>query len=466
MMNTRVVIGLAGFGTIGTGVVKTIQEKAQLLKDRTGYDFEIARIADLDLKRDRGIKVPASVLTDDIDRLLDDDAIDVFVELIGGVHPAREFIVKAMQKGKSVVTANKALLASHGAELFRIADEHGVYLGFEASVGGGIPIINALTNSLVANRFLSISAIINGTSNYILSKMTSGGGEFEDVLAEARAHGYAEANPSLDVDGIDAAHKLTILLVLAYGGQVPVKDVYVEGVRDITQLDIKFADELGYVIKQLAIAKAEGHLSAETHKHSGVQAHAVSARVHPAMVAKGSIMSMINDVYNGIHVVGDAIGSQLFIGKGAGMMPTASAVVGDIVEISKKLKQKGTVVPGGSGQGIYKSHPFLSGQRDGQGPRQELLITDIGHIRTSYYLRFTVLDKPGVLAGITKVLGMHDISIESVIQKGRSAEKFVPVVIMTHDAAEENMRKALDIIDRLSVVKEKTKLIRIEKEVI
>ena len=436
MKNGKITIGLAGFGTIGTGLVRTLQEKKGLLKHRTGLDIALARVADLDLKRDRGVKLSPSVLTKDINAILNDDSIDIFVELMGGIHPAREFVLKAIKNGKSVVTANKALIASHGAEIFRAADKNGVYVGFEASVGGGIPIINALSNGLIANRFLSISAIINGTSNYILSKMTAQGGEFEDVLGEAKKHGYAEADPSLDVDGIDAAHKLIILLVLAYGGSVSMKNMYVEGIRHITQADIKFADELGYVIKQLAIAKGDGN--------------AVSARVHPAMVAKGTIISMINDVYNGIHIIGDSIGSQLFVGRGAGMMPTASAVVSDIVAISRKLiHHNGTLLR----QNIFTD-------------KRDLKIIDIGTIRSRYYLRFTVLDKPGVLASIAKVLGMQSISIESVIQKGKSAGNVVPIVIMTHAAPEANLTKALGIIDRLRVVKEKTRFIRIEEEVI
>ncbi|MGC8684418.1 MAG: homoserine dehydrogenase [bacterium] len=436
MKNGTVKIGLAGFGTIGTGLVKTIYEKKKLLKERTGLNIEIARIVDLDLKKDRGIKVPSGILTNDISTILEDDSIDIFVELIGGIHPAKDFIIKAIKKGKSIVTANKALIAGYGSELFDLAVKKGVHIGFEASVGGGIPIISAISNSLVANRFLSISAIINGTSNYILSKMTHEGGEFEEVLLEAKKNGYAEADPSLDVDGIDAAHKLTILLVLAYNGNVSVKDIYVEGIRHITQTDIKFADELGYVIKPLAIAKVEGN--------------DVSARVHPAMVQKGTIISMINDVYNGIHVVGDNIGSQLFVGRGAGMMPTASAVVSDIMEISKKLKYENA--------NASKINIFRDNKR--------LNIIDIGSIKTRYYLRFTVVDKPGVLASIARVLGTHNISIESVIQKGRSVEKFVPIVIMTHEAVEANLTKALGIIDRLRVVKEKTQFIRIEDEVI
>ncbi len=436
MKNGNMRIGLAGFGTIGTGVVSTILGRDKMLTARTGYSFELVKIADLDIKKGRGLGIPSSMLTRDVNEILRDDSIDIFIELIGGIHPAREFIIRAMEKGKSVVTANKALLANHGSELFRIAEKNGVSIGFEASVGGGIPIINAMTNSLVANNFLSISAIINGTSNYILSKMTSAGGEFSEVLAEAKAHGYAEADPSFDVDGIDAAHKLVILLVLAYRSAVSMKDIYIEGIKDITQLDIRFADELGYVIKQLAIAKVEGS--------------AVSARVHPAMVAKGTIISMINDVYNGIHIVGDAVGSQLFVGKGAGMMPTASAVVSDIVDISKKIREKNVSL---------LKHTIFTGKK-------ALRIINIGSIKSRYYLRFTVLDRPGVLARITKVLGTHNISIESVIQKGRNVGEFVPIVIMTHSAAEVNLVRALKIIDSFEVVKEKTKFIRIEEEVI
>ncbi|MCL5276243.1 MAG: homoserine dehydrogenase [Deltaproteobacteria bacterium] len=436
MKNGAVRIGLAGFGTIGTGVVKTILDKGGMLTDRTGYRFELARVADIDIERDRGVGLGPSVLTRDVDEILDDGSIDIFVELMGGIHPAKEFIVGAMRRGKSIVTANKALLAGHGAELFRTAEQNGVHIGFEASVGGGIPIIRAITNSLVANRFISISAIINGTSNYILSKMTQQGGEFADVLAEAKSRGYAEADPSFDVDGIDAAHKLVILLVLAYRGAVSMDDIYVEGIRGITQLDINFAAELGYVIKHLAIAKSDGR--------------EVSARVHPAMVAKGTIISMINDVYNGIHVVGDAVGSQLFVGRGAGMMPTASAVVSDIVDISKKLGEKG-VSP-------LRHNIFTD--------RKTVKIIPIGRIKTRYYLRFTVLDRPGVLARIARVLGTHGISIESVIQKARSAGEFVPIVIMTHSAAEASLVRALKIIDRFKVVREKTKFIRIEEEVI
>jgi homoserine dehydrogenase len=427
-------IGLIGFGTIGTGLVKILQENAELLEKRLGASIVLKRIADLDLTSDRGVKVNPALLTQNVGAIMEDPEIAIVVELIGGLEPARSFLLQAIAKGKHIVTANKALLAVHGAEIFKAAEEAGVDIGFEGSVGGGIPIIRALKEGLVANHIRVIFGILNGTSNYILSEMTHRGLKFQEVLQRAQELGYAEADPTLDVEGIDAAHKLSILISLAYGVRVGMQDIYTEGISSLTPLDIEHARELGYHIKLLAIAKSDGG--------------PIQARVHPTLLPAEHLLSTVSGPFNAIFVKGDAVGSTLFYGAGAGMMPTGSAVVSDLIDLCRNIRL-----------GVSRRVPLLSYQRE---HLQDVEIKPIHDIISTYYLRFTVVDRPGVLSRISGILGNLDISIASVIQKGRRAEKAVPIYVLTHEAREKNMQKALQEIDRLPTTVDKTVLIRIE----
>lgn len=434
----KIGVGLIGFGTVGTGVAKVLLEKADLLRRRAGVRLELVRIADLDLKRDRGVQVPRKILTRDAQQLIEDPQVDIVIELIGGIHPAREYILGAMKRGKHVITANKALLATQGEEIFEAAHKHGVDIGFEGSVGGGIPIIRALREGFSANQIESIYGIINGTSNYILTRMTEDGKEFSEVLSEAKAAGYAEADPTLDVEGIDSAHKLAILVMLAFGTPVDFKAIYTEGITRITPMDISYALEFGYRIKLLAIAKlVKGQ-------------EMIEARVHPTMVPEDLLIAKVGGVYNGIYLVGDAVGETLFYGKGAGSLPTASAVVGDILEIARNI------LKGACGRVPATSYR--------PADRRPLALKPVEEIESLYYLRIMALDRPGVLSRISGILGKYNISISSVIQKGRRAGHSVPVVMMTHRARECDVRSALTEIDALPMVSDRTVLIRVEDE--
>ncbi|MEE8229039.1 MAG: homoserine dehydrogenase [candidate division NC10 bacterium] len=426
-------IGLVGFGTVGSGVVTLLKEQAPLLERRVGGRLRLKRIADIDLTRARGVEVDPKILTTDAREVTEDATIDIVIELIGGTTVAREVSLAALRNGKHLVTANKALLATHGLELFRVAAERRVDLGFEASVCGGIPIIRAVREGLVANRIQSISGIVNGTCNYILTKMTELGVPFAEVLKEAQAKGYAEADPSLDIDGVDAAHKLQILASIAYGGSVDFNAIHIEGIRGIDPADIQYAKDLGYRVKLLAIAKeADGE---------------IEVRVHPTLVPEDHLLASVGGVFNAVYIVGDATGSLMFYGKGAGQMPTASAVVSDVVEIVENILHQRPSRP---------SHiPQIAGEGLRTKPMEE--------IRTCYYLRVMAADKPGVLSKVSGILGHHEISITSVIQKGRHARESVPVVMMTHEAVEGAMRKALAEIDSVDVVREKTVCLRVEE---
>lgn len=437
-MNTRIGVGLIGFGTVGTGVVRILMQNGALIRRRVGVPVELVRVADLDITTDREVRLPQELLTTDVKAVLDDPSIDIVLELIGGYDAAKRVILDAMAKGKQVVTANKALLAVHGEEIFEAAARHGVDLGFEASVGGGIPVIRALTEGLAANTIQSMYGIINGTSNYILSRMTREGHGFKDVLAEAQQAGYAEADPTFDVAGIDSAHKLSIMVSLAYGTPVNFKEVYTEGITGLTPLDIAYAKEFGYTIKLLGIAKfLDGEHDSE-----------IEARVHPTMIPCDSPVAQVEGVYNAIQLVGDAANDIVLYGQGAGSMPTGSAVVSDVIDIARNLLKKaaGRVPP-------------ASFQQD---QRRPLRIRPIEEIASLYYMRFMVLDKPGVLSQIAGVLGHHGISISSVLQKGRKEGQTVPVVIMTHTATERHVRAALHEIDRMAFISEPTTLIRVE----
>ncbi len=430
-------VGLIGFGTVGTGVVKILQKNSRLIEKRLGARIRIKRIADIDINRDRGIKLKPGLLTPDAGDIIEDPEIDIVIELIGGIEPAKSIILKAIRRKKHIVTANKALLALHGDEIFNEANRFGVDVNFEASVGGGIPIIRSIKEGLVANRIHSIFGILNGTSNYILSKMTDEGKAFREVLKEAQEKGYAEADPTYDVEGIDAAHKLSILIRLAFGTPINFREIFIRGISEITPLDIQFSREFGYRIKLLAIAK--------------IDRGKLEARVHPTMIPEGHMLSTVDGVFNAIYVRGDAIGPILFYGQGAGQMPTGSAVVSDIVELSRNIlvRTSGRRVP-------LLSYHEPSIERIPLKKMQEIVMP--------FYIRFSAIDKPGVLSKISGILGKHDISIASVIQKGRKVNGAVPIVMMTHEAREENIYRAIKEIDRLGVIMGKTVYIRVEDE--
>ncbi len=428
--------GLLGFGTIGTGVVKVFQDNSDLLKARLGADLVLAKIADLDITSDRGISVPDGILTTDADEVLANPEIDIVIELIGGYEPARTFVLKAIENGKHIVTANKALLALHGDEIFAAAARNGVEVMFEASVGGGIPIISSIKENLCANNFRSIFGILNGTCNYILTEMTNEGAEFADVLKVAQEKGYAEADPTFDVEGVDTAHKLALMIALCFGTKVDFDDVYTEGVSNITPLDIEYAKQFGYKIKLLAIGKADNGK--------------IEARVHPTMVPLHYPLADVDGVFNAVRLVGDFVGPVMQYGHGAGMEATASAVMGDVMSIAR-----------GVASGAGQRTPPMAYCADAI---KDIEVKPMEEICTQYYLRVGVLDQPGVLSKISGILGEHKISIASMIQPDREIGGATPIVLMTHDACEGDVRKAIAEIDELDVVKEKTHFIRIESE--
>jgi len=429
-------LGLIGFGTIGAGLVKLLQESGDLIEKRLGARLVLKKIADLDIETPRVVPVAADILTTKARDILEDPDIQIVIELMGGYEPARTFIIEAMSRKKHVVTANKALLATYGNEIFQAANREKVDVRFEASVGGTIPIIKTLKESLVANRIKSLMAIMNGTSNYILSNMTDEGKAFADVLKEAQALGFAEADPTFDVEGIDTAHKLAITLSLAYGKRVDIDGIYREGITRISQQDIEFAKEFGYRIKLLALAFERGDL--------------VEARIHPTMIPLDHILANVNSNFNAFHIIGSASGSVFLYGQGAGMMPTASAVISDIVDISRGiLHDVSRLVP-------YRSL--------GEDIIDDIKLVPFPEIQTNYYFRFMAADKAGVLSKIAGILGEMNISIASVIQKGRKKEGAVPVVMTTHKARECDVQEALQRIDQLDIVHEPTVLIRIEDE--
>ncbi len=423
-------VGIIGFGTVGTGTARILIENGDVIEEKTGIRLNLLGIVDRDIERDRGIDIPHGVLTREVSDVLDNPDIDVVVELIGGIQPAKDFILRALNNGKHVVTANKALLATEGGEIFETAARNSVSVGFEAAVAGGIPIIKVLKEGLVANKVLSIYGIINGTSNFILTKMTESGMDFSDALSEAQVLGYAEANPALDIEGVDTAHKLAIMASLSFGIPLSYDKIHIEGITTLTPQDIEFAGELGYKIKLLAIAKS---VNGE-----------VELRVHPTMIPESYLISKVDGVLNAVYVVGDAVGETLYYGRGAGDMPTGSAVVSDIVDIARG----GTVSSG----------------MEYIGKRRDLKVKAMGDIESMYYFRFTALDRPGVLSRISGILGDYNISIAAVIQKGRQVGAAVPLVVLTHRARESDVRAALQEIDRLDVVADRTAFIRVEGE--
>ena len=430
----RINLGLIGWGTIGVGVTKVLEQTSTSLAERLGAELYIKRIADLDITTPRDVSIPKDRLTQNAEDILSDPEIQIVIELIGGIEPARQFILDAIGAGKQVVTANKALLAEHGFEIFESARVKKVDVGFEASVGGGIPIIRAITEGLVSNRIKSIYGIINGTANYILTRMYEEKKDFEEVLAEAQKLGYAEADPSYDIRGIDTAHKLAILSTLAFGTGVRSDQIYTEGIERISLLDLSFAAELGYKIKLLALAKND---------QDGLE-----VRVHPTMIPQDNMLASVDGVYNAIYIIGGFTGPTMFYGQGAGQLPTASAVMSNIVEIARNVLHSST------GMITPVVHKALESN--------DKPIKDIRRIRSDYYLRFSAMDRPGVLSAISGILGKHNISISSVIQKGRGEKGGVPIIMMTHEAQESDLQSALSEIDCMPMVLDKTLCIRIE----
>jgi homoserine dehydrogenase len=435
-MGKEIYIGLAGFGTIGSGLVKLLHDNSDLIEQRLGARLVIKKIADLDITTPRTVSVPGNILTTNLSEIIDDPDISIVVELMGGYEYAKSFIINAMGKNKHVVTANKALLAMYGNELFTAADETKVNVGFEASVGGTIPIIKTLRESLVGNNITSIFAIMNGTSNYILTKMSEESRPFDEVLKEAQHLGFAEADPTYDIEGIDTAHKLALTLALSYGKRVNMEEIHREGISGISVQDISFAKELGYKIKLLAIA---------LQKEEGIE-----ARIHPTMIPFDHLLSTVGGNYNAFHFVGDASGPVFLHGQGAGMMPTASSAVCDLVDIARDMMK-----------GIVRRVPLRSIPEE---KIDDMNILPMDEIVTSYYFRFSAYDRPGVLSKIAGILGNNNISIAAVIQKGREAMGLVPVVMTTHPSKEKNVQKALEEIDKLDVVGGKTIFFRIEDE--
>lgn len=428
MSHREIRVGLLGLGTVGSGVWKILSENRALIEERLHASIQIRKILVKDPGKKRRVDIPAELITTNPKDILQNPEIDVVVELIGGIETASQYILEAISQGKNIVTANKALLSVQGAQIFEAARKKKVGVGFEASVAGGIPIIKAIREGFIGNRIQELFGIINGTANFILSEMTDKGKEFADVLKEAQAEGYAEQDPTFDIKGIDAAQKLSILISLCYGVEPPQSGIFVEGIDHITPLDINFAKKLGYVIKLLAIAK--------DHTSSGIE-----ARVHPTMVPAHHPLADVSGVFNAIFLKGDAIGDAMFLGRGAGMMPTASAVVSDIA-----MACNGTSVSW-SGNGTFQK-PRLK-------PMEEVV--------SDYYLRFSAVDKPGVLARIAKILGDEEISISRVYQDERAIGAKVPIVIMTHEACEKNIQTAIAKIDNMDVVLDKTVLIRMEE---
>jgi homoserine dehydrogenase len=432
-MDERIVkVGLAGFGTVGSGVAKLITESADSIAAKTGIRLELACVADIDTTSERPVTLPQGILTDDLNRLYDDDSIQIGVEMIGGTDTAKQVQLKMLASGKDVVTANKALLAEHGNELYRIARANGRCIAFEASCAGGMPIVSAIRTGLAANRINSMYGIVNGTCNYILSNMTALNQDFSQALAEAQAKGYAEADPTLDISGGDSAHKLAILASIAFGYELTLDDIFVEGIEGISSDDIRYGGEMGYCLKLLAIAQRDDQ---------GM----ISLRVHPSFIAEDCSLARVTGPFNAVSIFGSAVGELIFYGRGAGMMPTASAVVADIIDVAL-----------GNSRTSFRHLNLL--------PRSEAepLIEKMENLVSRSYIRIMCKDQPGVVAQWSRVLADHDISISGAIQhEDTGPDDTVPVVIATHQARQKNIAAALDDMERLDVIGAKPVCIRI-----
>lgn len=426
---TTLRVGIAGLGTVGAGVVKLLAQNASLIAARAGRPIVVTAVSARDRGRDRGVSLAGLTWHDDPSGLVTDPNVDLIVELIGGSDgPAKALVEAALNARLPVVTANKALLALHGSALAQSAAASGVSLAFEAGVAGGIPVIKALREGLAANHIAGISGILNGTCNYILTKMREDGREFADVLADAQALGYAEADPAFDIDGVDAAHKLAILAAIAFGRPVDFASIHVEGIRHISALDIHFAEELGYRIKLLGLARPNGN--------------GIELRVHAAMVPKEHLLAAVDGVYNAVLIKGDFAGPVFLQGRGAGAGPTASAVVADVIDIAR-----------GNGLPVWGAP---------NPPAAPAAAAPIAHHRGAYYLRLMVRDQPGVLADVTAILRDHGISLESMLQHGRKPDESVPIVLITHHTVEASVSGAIARIAALPSVLQPPALIRIE----
>jgi homoserine dehydrogenase len=428
-------IGILGLGTVGCGTINVLGRNAGEITRRAGREIQVVQASARTLDKQRDCSTEGIGLTDKPEDIVSNPEIDVVVELIGGEEPARTLVLQAIANGKHVVTANKALIAHHGNEIFKSAQDQGVMVAFEAAVAGGIPIIKAVREGLAGNRIEWLAGIINGTGNFILTEMRDKGREFADVLAEAQALGYAEADPAFDVEGIDAAHKLTILAAIAFGIPLQFDKAYVEGIGGITQADVRYAEELGYRIKHLGIAR----------RTDG----AVELRVHPTLIPERRLIANVDGVMNAVLIRGDAVGPTLYYGAGAGADPTASAVVADIVDVVRTL----TSDPN-------NRVPHLAFQPDALA---DLPILPMDEVETAYYLRMQALDRPGVLADVTRILGDQGISIEAVIQKEpEEGENTVPLIMLTHRVIERKMNSAIANIEALDAIDGSVARIRCE----
>ncbi len=433
----QVNLGIIGGGTVGGGVYQAVQRNGALMASRLGVSLSVRRVAVRDLKKARAVSFPAGLITADWRSVVADSEVDLIVELMGGTTTARQVVLAALKLGKPVVTANKALLSAHGEELFAAAQQHGTNLYYEASVAGGIPIIKVLREGLVGNRITRLFGIVNGTCNYILSRMKEEGADFAAALADAQRLGYAEAPPDLDVDGHDAAHKTGILASLAHGFWVNPKQIYTEGIRNITKQDIEFAAKLGYTIRLLGCVKVAAGVR---RKQSAIQ-----VSVYPVLVPNSHVLANVNGVFNAILVRGDVVGDTLYYGQGAGQDATASAVLSDLADAALDLKC-GTK---------NRIPPFVPHERDGA-------VLPMDDVVSRYYVRLTVEDRPGVFAKIAGVLAKAKIGISSIIQPEGHNGVTVPVILMIHDAPNAAMRKALDAVAKLPVVKSAPVMIRVE----
>ncbi len=425
---TPIRIGLLGFGTVGQGAYQMLQDNRDAITRKVGRPLEIVRIGIKNEQKPRSL--PAEMFTTNLDDILADPTIDVVVELIGGIDPAARLVEGALNRGKNVVTANKELIAKHGSRLVHLAKSKGLDLHFEAAAGGGIPLIQPLKHQLAGNDVLKLMGILNGTTNYILTKMTEEGADLEPVLAEAQALGYAEADPTNDIDGFDAVYKLAILASICFGRQTPVEGVYREGIRGISKLDIHYAEVLGYRIKLLGIVEPFGE-------------SAILARVHPALVPKSHPLASVNGVFNAVWLRGDFVGDVMLSGRGAGSEPTASAVIGDLIDVGRNI------VAGGPGSAI----PYDEGMET----------VSIDRLQTSYYVRLTVQDKPKVLGAIAGIFGDHDVSLAAMEMRVLDPEAGIgEIVFLTHRSLESSFRAALDVLRASEAVVEVCSWIRVE----
>ena len=432
MAQKTVKIGLVGFGTVGTGVARILLENADNIEAKTGLRLELARVVDIDTKSPRDVKLADGVLTSDLNSLINDDSINIGVELVGGTGIAKDIQLKLLNAGKDVVTANKALLAVHGTEIYKAARDNNRCIAFEASCAGGIPIVSALRTGLMANNIEGMYGIVNGTCNYILTNMSAKDEQFGIALKQAQQKGFAEADPTLDINGGDSAHKLTILASIAFGYEIKLEDIYVEGIESISKDDLRFGGEMGYKLKLLAIGKRQDNGK-------------VSLRVHPSFIAEDHELAKVDGSFNAVSVFGSAVGQVMFYGRGAGMMPTASAVVADIIDVAL-----------GNSATTFK-HLNLK-------PRAEVepLIEKIENVTSRFYIRFMAKDQPGVFAHIGKILADNQVSISGVLQhEGRGAENTVPLVITTHPTQQSKVDACLQGLRGVDAVLSEPVCIRI-----